>query len=232
MDLTAIRIKEKDARIFSHIFWNKIPPESQALLTDRKQEKALLQSIIGQALLAYLLKKKEGIDYSRCRIVYGAFGKPMIAEQEIHYNISHSGVWVVCALGHENVGIDIELVHPLKKNSANLFLSLQEKAALHDVKEAENAIYRLWVLKESYCKYTGKGLHLPMNRLTFYRDQNGFLKINADKDVSFQEYSIEKGYYMAICSKGYLPDLVSIVDIPELIRVLDLEIPRSYHDID
>ena len=61
MDITAIRIKEKDARIFSHIFWNKIPPESQALLTDRKQEKALLQSIIGQALLAYLLKKKEGI---------------------------------------------------------------------------------------------------------------------------------------------------------------------------
>lgn len=216
-------IQGKDVPIFAHTFWERIPQEKRALLTGITQESALLQSILGQALLAYLLKKKKGIDYSQCRIVYGDWGKPSIAEKkEVQFNISHSGVWVACALGQKEVGLDVERVCPIKRGYTRFLLSPEEKIFLQKGGDLENGLFRLWVLKESYCKYTGKGLYLPFNTLYFYQDQKGFWNLKTDKTVFFREYPISQEYRMAACSREIPPDSISMVDISELRRVLNL----------
>ena len=193
------------------------------MLAGITQRPALLQSILGQALLAYLLKKKKSIDYSQCSIVYGDWGKPYIVEKkEVQFNISHSGSWVACAVGQKEVGLDVEQVCPIKRGYTGFLLSPDEKRVLQKVGDLENGLFRLWVLKESYCKYTGKGLHLPFNTLYFYQDQKGFWNLKTDETVFFREYSISREYQMAACSREVPPERISMVDISELRRVLNL----------
>lgn len=223
--ITAIHLEEKSIVPFVRAFFNTIPSEKQAALHRIKQQKTRLQSVLGRALLAYQLKKELGIDYSQIHEVYHDFAKPSIAEIEgVCYNISHSGDWVVCAFGREEVGIDIEQIRPIKNHMPKLFLSTEEFIEWNNVKDHEDYLYELWVLKESYCKFTGKGLHLPMNTIRFYQDPNGILKVNADEQVRCKVYPIDKGYKMAVCSMEKLPEFVNIINVEEISRILAIKL--------
>lgn len=216
-------MEEENIVPFARAFLDTIPVEKQTALQRIRQQNLRLQSTMGRALLAYQLKKELGIDYSQVHEVYSEFAKPSIAEIEgVCFNISHSGGWVVCAFGKEKAGVDIEQVRPIKKRMPKLFLSPEEFMEWNNAKNCEAFFYELWVLKESYCKYTGKGLHLPMNTIRFYRDSNGILKVKADGRVCCKVYPIDEGYKMAVCSEEKLPELVKIIDVEELSRILSI----------
>ena len=208
------------------LFFHTIPFEKQAAISRMKQQRTRLQSVLGRALLAYQIKKELGADYSRVHEVYGDFGKPSIVGIEGgYYNISHSGSWVVCAFGSEEVGVDIEQMRPIKEQMPKMFLSADELMEWRHAQDRMAYFYERWVLKESYCKFTGRGLHLPLDAIRFYRDTNGILRINGNEQVCCKLYSLEKEYKMAVCSKGILPESVNIVNAQEISRRLAVNVP-------
>lgn len=90
-------------------------------------------------------------------------GKPYLtAAPDVHFSLSHSAAWAVCAVSDHPVGVDIQQCRSFKPNIADRFFHPDEVRYLSSLSpaERENAFYTLWALKESYVKADGRGLRL------------------------------------------------------------------------
>ena len=77
-----------------------------------------------------------------------------------HFNLSHSGDWVVLALDDGEVGVDIEGLSPGNLSVARRVLTPGE---LRWMEEAPlERFHTLWTVKEAVIKATGRGLSLDM----------------------------------------------------------------------
>ena len=111
-------------------------------------------TITAELLLQKVARERIG---RRIELSEGSFGKPFAKDlPDIHFNLSHSGEYAVCAVGDSPVGVDIQQIVPLKADIASRFFSSQEQAYVRGAGRRE-AFFDIWVLKEAYVKYTGKG---------------------------------------------------------------------------
>lgn len=87
-------------------------------------------------------------------------GKPFFAGVEGYwFSLSHSGGMALCALSDGGpVGVDIERVHPRREWLPRKCLSETELASFDGSWED---FYRLWTLKESWCKGEDRPLWPP-----------------------------------------------------------------------
>jgi 4'-phosphopantetheinyl transferase len=114
-------------------------------------------------------------------------GKPYLPEiKGWHFNISHSGQWVVCAVGNHPLGVDIERMGPSITDLAQSCFAPPECAYLRSLPEADReiAFLDLWVLRESYMKATGLGFRLPPDRFRVHRGPPPFV-LHAGQRVPF-----------------------------------------------
>jgi 4'-phosphopantetheinyl transferase len=95
----------------------------------------------------------------------GEFGKPLLRDGSLHFNLSHERDLALVALSLDGpVGIDIEHLRraPGLTECAATFCHPHELAALPAEREARNLeLLRLWTAKEAYLKALGTGLSLP-----------------------------------------------------------------------
>ena len=135
-------------------------------IADRTQYKPKDISRKGRALLAYAVRKKYGFD-SLPAIEKGEHEKPYFAGYpDIHFNISHSGDYVITALAEIPVGIDIEEKQDREFLSlGRLVFSPSEKEHFMTCGNRMDEFFRLWVRKEAYIKWTGEGLSRDLREL-------------------------------------------------------------------
>ena len=112
---------------------------------------------LGAGLLAEHMLREAGA--TNLTLAYTEHGKPYLPHHpSIHFNLSHSGTWAVCAVGDVPVGVDVETVHDHGTAVAEYCLQAEELAWLEQAPDRALAFTRLWVRKESYIKLTGTGL--------------------------------------------------------------------------
>lgn len=110
----------------------------------------------GRALLEKLYRQETGCDLPR--ILVTSRGKPYFPDDTLHFSISHTKNHAFCCIGRENVGIDAEEAdRPMDLRLADKILSDGEKRRFQAAADKRAALLRLWVLKESYAKLTGRG---------------------------------------------------------------------------
>lgn len=86
-------------------------------------------------------------------------GKPLFPSLEDRwFSLSHSGGIALCALSELPVGVDVELVRPRRVGLPQRLLNEGELARF-DGSWAD--FYRLWTLKESWCKREDSPLYPP-----------------------------------------------------------------------
>jgi len=106
------------------------------------------------------------------------YGKPYLdGRSDVHFNISHSNEYAVCAVADVPVGIDIELIRPLSEKLIKRFLN--------DCPPDE--AIREWTKRESFGKLTGEG----------------FINKSTEPHV-FKEYNDIPGYIINVCVYGNL----------------------------
>jgi 4'-phosphopantetheinyl transferase len=86
----------------------------------------------------------------------------------------------------------------------------------------KNLLYQLWVLKESYVKATGKGLHTSLNTIQVI-GKGKIIAKRQEPDSLFllKQYNIDSDYATALCAKNpafELPKTVEILTIEALIK--------------
>jgi 4'-phosphopantetheinyl transferase len=137
------------------------------------------RGLLGEMLVRSIIRSKFQVRNEQIAFATGPFGKPYAAGiPSFHFNISHSGRWIVCAVDCEPVGIDIEKIEPVDYEIAKYYFSTEEVRFLME-KEGNERIsyfYDLWTMKESYVKHAGMGLSVPISEIEhgpcFYKQLN------------------------------------------------------------
>jgi len=166
------------------------------------------RSLIGDVLVRCVLCERLHLWNHQLRFDQNPFGKPHVRHGEgVRYNVSHSGSWVVCAVGRHEVGVDVQRVRPISLGISERYFSPAEHADLLARPEAERlaCFYGLWVLKESYVKAIGRGLSVPLDDFTVRPGADGraALRGGGPTDAcSLVEVPFEDGYRMAVCVLG------------------------------
>ena len=125
-----------------------------------------LRRLLGEALVRFALKKYWNLTSEDYRIDRGEKGKHFIVGVEnVFFNISHSGDYVVCAVSDREIGIDIEKRTKARMEVAGRFFHGEEVAQLKMLEEdkQDQLFFNYWSVKESFLKYIGTGLTRPLN---------------------------------------------------------------------
>ena len=119
--------------------------------------------VIARGILRSLLSGFTGTAAEKLRFMYGASGKPSLADHDIHFNVSHSGELGVFAFAPDRaVGVDVENERPVRRllDVAHRFMSEEEIRLLATTapEERDAAFLRSWVVREARLKAEGKGV--------------------------------------------------------------------------
>ena len=171
-------------------------PESrkQKIASFRHAESQRLS--LGVGLLLVLALVEEGIDGRQARIAEGQWGKPFLPDHpNLHFCLSHSGKWAMCALGNRPLGCDVEATGRGNEKLTKRFFHPEEQQALAmlapDTRpEWQREFARIWTRKESWLKADGRGLSLGMESFSVLADQPG---------IHYSEMSGTDGYAFACC---------------------------------
>lgn len=130
----------------------------------------------------------------------GPYGKPFFPDDpDHHFNISHSGQYILCALDDAPVGIDIQIVKPRRTAFLDRICSVEERKWLRSMGDKPESFTVLWSLKESCCKYSGRGLTLPISEIHVPLPCSGERHLKSDGIW----YSLFQGkdWYACVCAQ-------------------------------
>lgn len=129
------------------------------------------------------------------------YGKSYISNYEnIHFNLSHSGSMVACAISDKEVGVDMEYNDPnIDLDIAKNYFYNSEYESIIKSNNPSNEFFNYWVLKESYMKYTGLRFNLELDSFEIIIKDRISLK-NDKNNLKFNLFDVDD-YKFAICSK-------------------------------
>jgi 4'-phosphopantetheinyl transferase len=162
------------------------------------------RSLLGEVLIRSLLSGRLNVPVHLLDIRYGEKGKPCLPGDPVHFNLSHSGDWVVAALASAPVGIDVERIKPNKLKIARRFFTDNEFDSIMEKPEEHRLdhFFELWTMKESYLKAVGKGLTQSLSSFSVI-SKSGEYKLENNGNfagVNFRSYSLGHGYKLAVCA--------------------------------
>lgn len=189
-----IKLYAMDLRPYENGLWRKdldrLPTErKERALACRKEEDSMRIACAG-----YLLQKvlsNEGIDHPIFE--KNQWGKPCLKDEVLHFSLSHSGLWVVCAVSDTPVGVDIERPRNMDKITK-----------LFPTARTEEDVLRLWTAKEAYLKMVGCGLTAGLDSVSVQLGEPPILK---GLPYNLHEYVLNE-YRICLCSADTKPNLI------------------------
>ena len=123
-------------------------------------------------------------------------GKPYFKEYPwLHFSISHSGEYWLCAISQQELGLDVERIRTVDavKLSRRFFHPKE-----HDYLRAHpEDFFLLWTAKESYVKYTGRGIAGSFGDFSAVEDGKLSDSING---VLLRHLPLEENYALCLCT--------------------------------
>ena len=161
----------------------------KANLDDRKR------SLAGEMLARKYLSRLYGVTEEELVFAKGEHGKPYVLNLPAHFNIAHSGQYVVLAVSDRPIGVDIEVVRNFSAILAKKRFNAEELAYIAGSNPSrkksvmQRCFYELWTAKEAYLKYTGEGLGGGIQSLTLRCDGDKLIPARKNIRLSF-DYSV------------------------------------------
>ncbi len=152
------------------------PAARRAEILQYRRERDRVRSIVAEAAARVEIMQKLGLKNQAIRIVRGENGKPRLdcdcacalsSAPSFYFNLSHSGELSVCAADESEVGVDAEMVRPVRYApiAARCF-SAREREELRKAPAPLAVFFRIWTAKESILKQRGTGLGGAFGRLS------------------------------------------------------------------
>lgn len=166
---------DPEARVDEISIWcldlTRIAPEPmRALLSDAERARAerfkihgdVDRFVTGRGALRHILAGLTGTGARSLVFEEGSGRKPaLIGHPYLQFNLSHSGDFVLIAVGREPLGVDIEAIREIDWSAlATMNFHPDERAILASRSGAAalDAFFQIWAHKEAYLKATGIGL--------------------------------------------------------------------------
>ncbi len=165
---------------------------------------------VGRQALRYLLSKYLNAKPLDIGIDYKDRTKPVISYplMDIHFNISHSGEWVLIGISRKELGIDIEKIDPEFQYSDLLqeHFSGPEKSFISGSANPLLAFFYLWTRKEALTKAWGTGLQENLKTVSV-------LSNCSSVDLHQKSWKLESFYF----PDSYQSALVHLCDTKHII---------------
>lgn len=200
------RIEGLEEKLF-HKLLRRLSQERQQHILRFRHYDDRLRSLIGSLLIQMQLGIKLKCEPMELKYQVNKFGKYELANHKLHFNISHAGQYVICAISDSPVGIDIE---QKQYRDFSLFQSVwtEKEKKLFQIDSLED-FYFLWTAKESYVKWLGTGLATDLKSIDI--DPDGMCYQNGKKAaVRIQTISIDSQYKCAVCSTCHVEQVTFI----------------------
>ncbi len=191
-------------------------PRRQKAQACRRKKDRLLSLGAGVALDQALAL--HGLRERALETASGDWGKPWFpGRPDLHFNLSHSGFFAVCALSDAPVGVDIEQVRPVSEALVGRVCTPRE-AGLLPQEEAlrRDQFCRLWTVKESVMKYFGAGLSLSPR--TLEADFGPPLVLRREGKVQplfFFQWQLQ-GHWLTVCTQSAEPPTLQVLGKEDL----------------
>lgn len=130
---------------------------------------------------------------------YSENGKPLA--DNLFFNISHAGDYVVGVSSDREVGCDIEKIVDAPLEVTDRFFHLKEAEYIKSAEDKNRAFFTLWTLKESYMKMTGRGMSLPLDSFEVVPTADGFVLGKSSERPCFFEAMEFDGYIFSVSSE-------------------------------
>ncbi|AUO05092.1 MULTISPECIES: 4'-phosphopantetheinyl transferase family protein [Paenibacillus] len=207
MEIYAIDTSKPEAENHYELLVNRVSLAKQHKLDRFLHREDALRGLYADVLLRWLACRQLKIPNASLQFTYNAFGKPsLLNAPAFHFNVSHSGKWVVCAIDDHPLGIDIEQLRPIDFEVGRVCFSDTEYDALmhQDAESRLSYFYDLWTLKESFVKAEGQGLTLPLKSFSFELETQPSIGFTTEGFTTeychFKQYELDPDYKMAVCA--------------------------------
>lgn len=139
--------------------------------------------------------RRVGITASDFKITRTETGKPYFKHiPQLHFSISHSGGWWLCAMGQQILGLDVQQEKVLDAIKLSSRFFHQEESDY--LKAHPEDFFRVWTGKESYAKFTGTGIAGTFR--SFSVVENSQLKEKLNK-ITLRHLPFKTGYVLCLC---------------------------------
>ncbi len=138
-----------------------------------------------------------GIPANKIEFGVSEHGKPYAKGLDVHFSISHSGDYAVCAVSDKEIGADIEKIRNINPEASKRFACENEKIYINS---HADGFFEIWTLKEAYFKCIGTGLGADIKNISFEISESGIACSEKGFDCLFHQ--IADGYICSTCEKN------------------------------
>jgi 4'-phosphopantetheinyl transferase len=169
----------------------KFPTDFQEKIKRYRRWQDAQLSLFGRILLLRGIKEIYNQDYQDNEIQYTKYNKPYFEDDLIHFNISHSGNIIVCAITDKSeIGIDIEIITNIEIGDFKSQFTENEWNKIVLSNNKKEAFFDYWTQKEAVVKAYGYGLTIPLKSFEILENKT---IINNEK-FYLQELKIDTKY--------------------------------------
>lgn len=168
---------------------------------------------LGAGIIIKKILNENGL--SECDLKYSENEKPVV--DNLFFNISHAGDYVVGVLSDCEVGCDIEKNDNAPLKIAEHYFYSSELEYVKTADDKSKAFFTLWTLKESYMKMTGRGMSLALDAFEVVPTADGFILGKSQEKRGFFRTMEFDGYIFSVCNeKEFELEQMEICDILDL----------------
>lgn len=182
-----------------------LPEHRQRQVLACRQESDRVRTA-GAAWLLQFALQTAGIPACQQQFTNNPWGKPLLSDRDdLHFSLSHSGCWAVCAISDTPVGVDVELPRCTLR-IAKRYFHPEELTAADSV-----FLTRLWTAKEAFVKALGRGLTIPLDSFVVHLepDQANLHQSYSPLPYRLHEYRLDDSI-LSLCTVDDKPDLVFV----------------------
>lgn len=157
----------------------------QARADRYRQDGDIARFVVGRGALRRILGERTGENPHDLVFVEGDGRKPALRDHpDVHFNLSHSGEFVLIAIGDAPLGVDIENMRELDWRALAMMSFHPDERAVMEAQgdsAAREVFFQFWAHKEAFLKATGIGL---TDRLTDISIQLAGGRVSAPRELS------------------------------------------------
>ena len=190
------------------------------LVDERRRKKAIRylqpddrKRSLGAGIIIRKILNENG--FSENDLKYSENEKPFV--DNLFFNVSHAGDYVVDVLSDCEVGCDIEKNDNAPLKIAEHYFYSSELDYIKTANDKNKAFFTLWTLKESYMKMTGRGMSLALDAFEVVPTADGFILGKSQEKRGFFRTMEFDGYIFSVCNeKEFELEQMEICDILDL----------------
>lgn len=222
MKISILNISQIDENTFEY-FLKKVPNTKKVMRYRNNIDR--IRTLFGEVMTRHQSSQYLETTTNNISFDYNAYGKPFLSnEKNLHFNLSHSGEYVVTCFSSSNIGIDIEVIRPVDLQMVisnfttpeiNYVQGLTSDGQIH-------RFFEIWTRKESLLKNIGKGLSIPLDSFSVVKNLKGNYVLLNDINFQgshyyFQKYSYSLDYLITVCSEiNYFPQHLEEITYSEM----------------